>query len=209
MTTTVDSVPTPPSKTKVFIVTSLARKYKDFSFVLSFLGYEIVMVDPGKVDELASHDSYKLLIDKMQRLKGVVGELTSFVIYEDTSFNFVKDGTNLGWPSFGVTALSSKILGKNLHEWAKYVGAQEGKYTCSAILEMPDGRIFFFTATCDVTMCERRPGEGAIDPFTIPKGSDKAFSEMSDEVRTSTDPWAHSRAVIARQIAAKLQELGY
>ena len=205
----VDSAPTHSPKTTVFVVTSLARKYKDFAYVLGLLGYEVVMVDPGKVDELASHDSFKLINDKMHRLKEIVGKLPGFVIYEDTKFNFVKNGTDLGWPSFGVTGLASKTLERNLSEWAGFLGAQEGKYSCGAILEIPDGRTFFFSATRNVTMCDERSGEGAIDRYTIPKGSVKAFSEMSDEERTGTDPWAHARAVIAREIALKLQELGY
>jgi inosine/xanthosine triphosphate pyrophosphatase family protein len=205
-----DSVLAPPSKTKVFVVTSLERKYKDFSVALSLLGVDVVMVNPGKVDELASHDPHKLLIDKMQRLKGVVGKLSGFVIYEDTSFTFVKNGVDLQWPGFNISSLSSKHLRKTLYEWATFLGAQEGKYTCSCILETPDGRNFYFTATCDVTMCDRRPGEGAIDPFTIPKGSVKAFSEMDEEERANPELWPHTRNVIARQVARKIQEeLGY
>jgi hypothetical protein len=204
------ALPAPDTKTMVYIVTNLRRKYKDFLAVLSLLGFEVIMVDPGKIDELASHDPHKLLLDKRQRLQVVVGKLKGFVVYEDTSFNFVRDGVNLQWPAHGVSGLMTQLLGKTLKEWADVVGAQEGKYTCSTILEIPDGQTFYFTATCDVTMCERRPGEGSIDPFTIPKGSVKAFSEMNEEERANPELWPCPRNVIARQVAGKIQEeLGY
>jgi inosine/xanthosine triphosphate pyrophosphatase family protein len=70
---------------------------------------------------------------------------------------------------------------------------------------MPDGCSFFFTVTCHVTMCEKGEGVGAIDPFTIPDGSDKPYSEMSEAERAAL----HARGELARLIVAKLHELGY
>jgi inosine/xanthosine triphosphate pyrophosphatase family protein len=188
----------------VNVATTLRRKVDDFLFGLK--GYKVVDVSPGKLIELATNDAEELLNDKKTRCQTVLGKPRVPTIYEDTKVSFVnEEGTDLLWPSYDVTRLSSKQLKKNLYEWATFLGCTRAKLCCSAIMEMADGRSFFFTVTCEVTMCERRPGEGAIDPFTIPDGSDKAFSEMSEEERAIF----HPRAELARLIAAKLHELGY
>ena len=191
------------ARPKVNVVTSLDRKVKDFVYGLN--GYEVVSVSPGKLVELASNDPKELLEDKTLRCEAVIGKPSVPTVVEDTKLSFEKDGQDLVWPTYDVTRLSSKLLGKTLIEWAEFLGCTRAKYTCSAILKMPDGSSFFFSVTCHVTMCERHPGEGAIDPFTIPDGSDKAFSEMSEEERAIL----HARGELARLIAAKLQELGY
>ena len=196
----VDSAPTPPSKPKVDVVTSLDRKYSDLA---RMEGYDVTHVKAPKLDELATNDAEKLLKDKKARCQAVLGKPSKATVYEDTKFSFVTPaGIVLEWPSYDVTRLSSI---KPLIEWAKFLGCTRAKYGCSAILEMPDGRSFYFTVTRDVTMCEKGKGVGAIDPFTIPDGSDKPYSEMSEEERATF----HARAELARQIAAKLQELGY
>ena len=196
------AVDSAPAQEVLEVVTSLKRKFDDFVHGLSGCGLKVVNVKPVKIVELATNNSKELLEHKKTTFQKILGKPRVPTLYEDTSFGFLKDGKRIDYPTFDITRLCPI---KPLIEWANFLGCPEAEYTCSAILEVPDCDSFFFSVTRHVTMCERRPGEGAIDPFTIPDGSDKAFSEMSEEDRAIL----HARGELARLIAAKLQELGY
>lgn len=196
----VDSAPIVEKK-PLWITTTLQQKVADFLFVM--LAYAVVGVSPGKIAELQTNDPKELIEDKTDKVIKNIGSPKVPILVEDTWVSFLnQDGTSTNYPGFDITRVVKLFC---LFTLAMMKGYTRAAYCCSAMLVMPDGTRYYFTATRYVTICEKRKGPGAIDPYAIPDGSDKAFSEMSEEERTVF----HPRAELARLIVAKLQELGY
>jgi len=186
---------------KVIIATTFSQKIADFLNIMA--AYTIIGVSPGKISELQTNNPEELLDDKTDKAIKNLGHQDEPIVVEDTSLSFLKsDGTSTHYPGFDVTRVVKLY---DLYDLAKDKSFTRAEYCCSAKLVMPDGKSFFFTVTRYVTLCEKRTGPGAIDPYTIPDGSVKALSEMSEEERAIF----HPRAELARLIAAKLLELGY
>ena len=185
----------------VKVATTFQQKITDFMSVM--LAFAIIGVSPGKIKELQTSDPEELLRDKTDKAIENLGPQEVPTIIEDTDVSFLdSDGTSTNYPGFDITRVVKLFC---LFALAKMKGYTRAAYRCSAMLVMPDGTKYYFTVTRYVTLCEKRPGPGAIDPYAIPDGSVKAFSEMSEEERAIF----HPRAELARLIAAKLQELGY
>ncbi len=180
------------------VATTFQQKIDDFKLTM-----EVEGVSPGKVTELQTINPEELLEDKTQKCLDNIGPPDVPLIVEDTDFAFLKsDETSTNYPGFDITRVVKLF---DLHKLASQNGYTRAAYRCSAMLVMPDGTKYYFTVTRNCTICEKRPGPGAIDPYAIPDGVDKAFSEMSEDDRAIF----HPRAELARLILAKLQELGY
>ena len=183
---------------KILVATTFQQKINDFKLIVGVEG-----VSPGKVTELQTTNPEELLQGKTQKCLANIGLQPVPLIVEDTDFAFLKpDGTSTNYPGFDITRVVNLF---NLRKLASQNGYTRAAYRCSAMLVMPDGTKYYFTVTRNCTICEKRPGPGAIDPYAIPDGSEKAFSEMSEDERAIF----HPRAELARLILAKLQELGY
>ncbi len=186
---------------KVIIATTFPQKIADFMYCL--LAYAVVGVSPGKITELQTNNPEELLNDKTDKALKNLGPQVEPIIVEDTDLSLLtSDGTSTHYPGFDITRVVKLFC---LFTLATMKGYMRAAYRCSAMLVMPDGTKYYFTVTRNCTICEKRPGPGAIDPYAIPDGSEKAYSELTEEERAIF----HPRAELARLIAAKLQELGY
>ena len=180
------------------VATTLPQKIDDFKRIINVKG-----VSPGKVTELQTINPEELLEDKTYKCLANIGPLSCPLIVEDTDFAFLNpDGTSTNYPGFDITRVVKLF---DLHKLASQNGYTRAAYRCSAILVMLDDTKYYFTVTRTCTICEKRPGPGAIDPYAIPDGSEKAYSELSEEERSAF----HPRAELARLILTKLQEFGY
>lgn len=188
-------------KKQVKVATTFGQKVADFSYCM--FEYAVEGLSPGNVTELQTHSPEELLEDKTQKCLANIGPQSCPLIVEDTDFAFLKpDGTSTNYPGFDITRVVKNF---SINKLASLNGDTRAAYRCSAMLAMPDGTKYYFTVTRNCTICEKRPGPGAIDPYAIPDGSEKAYSELSKEERSAF----HPRAELARLILAKLQELGY
>jgi inosine/xanthosine triphosphate pyrophosphatase family protein len=202
-TPAVDSALASGSKKKTLIIaSSLKQKVDDFAFETS--DYEVTSIKV-EVDELQTSDRLKLLNDKTDKILAIIGPQKCPVVIEDTFSGFLdQNGQPTFYPDWDIKRFCQVFKGL----YAK-IGALNGytnaTYGCSAMLVEPNGTRHFFTAECLCTLCETRPGPGSIDPQTIRHGQKKAFSEMSQKERS----YFHVRPEIARDVYARLKELGY
>lgn len=189
------------STAPLIVATTFQPKIDDFK--RHIVQCQVVGVSPGNITELQTINPEELLEDKTQKCLANIGPQSVPLIVEDTDFAFLKaDKTTTNYPGFDITRVVKLFC---LHKLASLNGYTRAAYRCSAILVMPDGTKYYFTVTRYCTICEKRPGPGAIDPYAIPDGSEKAYSELSEEERSTF----HPRAELTRLILAKLQELGY